>query len=145
MRQQKFLTGDRDACLIAKLHAHGRFDFSRFDPLDENHQLQLSVAMATLDQEIRTETLQVESQLYLLLALAHQDASHRSRCATRGVDLVSKWRSNMAPWRYTSPEELTPEAQMERLGKIWKANFGDHKDPAIAARIAALSKKLMGL
>ncbi len=100
--------------------------------------------MTTLDREIRTETLQVESQLYLLLALAHHDGGQKSRCATRGVDLVSKWRSNMAPWRYTPPEELTPEAQMSRLGAIWKSAFGDHKDPKIAARINALSMKLMG-
>ena len=103
------------------------------------------MALTTLDREIRTDTLKVESQLYLLLALAHQDPGQRTRCATRGVDLVGKWRSNMAPWRYTAPEELTPAAQMARLGKLWEASFGNHKDPAIAARITALSRKLIGL
>lgn len=100
--------------------------------------------MVTLDKEIRIQTLQVESQLYLQLALAHQDPGQRSRCASRGVDLVAKWRSNMAPWRYQPVEELTPEAQMARMDKLWTKHFGDRTDPAIAARIAALGKKLMG-
>lgn len=125
----------------------GRFDFTRYDPLDSYHRARLKLALSYEERSRLLDTTR-DTFLYMLsVANTPGNITHESRVKLqdKAFETLRKRHSVTFPWNI-APDEASSgptESEIEALRAEWIRIWGDPNDPKVAAEIQKVSDQLM--
>jgi hypothetical protein len=131
--------GDRVAGLIRRAAATRAIDFSQADPFDPSWTRRLWLVLLEIDAAGSREILALRAaRQFALLSRTDLTTAGYDSLVRSSAQLIDAFAESLSP----SGAPADPNHERNALSQSWIAAFGDPRDPAVAASIAATAASL---